>query len=145
MHQRHLQRDADMKVIEITPTENSIELTPTENSIIQTVFNTEGLEIITNENLQVLLNANPDIAFDKKYSRVVYTTFRVRNHMNQKLLMCAAKAPTLKKSLVSETKRMMVQYYEPAIPPPSSFWYSSKYSNRSVSQKGHPSLSAQPL
>ena len=46
-----VQRDADMKVIEITPTENSIELTPTENSIIQTVFNTEGLEIITNENL----------------------------------------------------------------------------------------------
>ena len=35
----------------IIPTENSIELTPTENSIIQTVFNTEGLEIITNENL----------------------------------------------------------------------------------------------
>ena len=38
------------------------------------MFNTESLEIITNDNIQVLLNANPDIAFDKKYSRVVYAT-----------------------------------------------------------------------
>ena len=49
-----VQRDAEVKVIEITPNLNNYELTPTENSIIQSVFNTEGLEIISNENLQVL-------------------------------------------------------------------------------------------
>ena len=49
-----------MQVIRISNFDNN-KLSPVENFIIQSVFNTESLEIITNDNIQVLLNANNNI------------------------------------------------------------------------------------